>query len=332
MSRKGKKRKPPASESLSRLPLGTTEIWQVGVVRFPGWLAEGDSDPVRPWVTLVADRARRTLLHHKLEIRLPDADAVWRAITSAMRSPQSGPPRRPQAVELAADAHASDLSRRLSEVGVAACLSESLDAIEDVSGALLWGLEDHGGLWALIDVPGLSHDALARFYDVTASFHELAPWEVVPSDMPLRIDCPLLDDGPWYAVVIGQEGTPGIAIYRDLDFLRSLILDGLRDEEAALRTTGTSMVYSRAHEISIRDLEAIESFGWRVDGEEAYPLVMQLKASEPPRCPTALELEQLETCMLGCMRFVQHGLASPGSFESPLELPEADMVIGWNPV
>ena len=113
--------------------------------------------------------------------------------------------------------------------------------------------------------------------------------------MVVELKCPGLSDKPWFAVVMGQSGVQlGLALYDDLKLLRSILKQELSDSENAGRTSAISVTFGEDFELPIRDLDAIERFGWPVAGPEAYPCVLRIRPGHQLEPAEPCELELLE--------------------------------------
>ena len=144
------------------------------------------------------------------------------------------------------------------------------------------------------------------FYAAAAEFYRRRPWQRVPGDTLIKVECDKFQSGPWYAVVMGQSGVQqGVAVYEDLAALQGMITGGRSEEENSRGMSALSLMFSEAFEIPVRDLDAAERHGWPVAGPEAYPLVIRINPGLATRPPLVWELELLE----GCLRAIPEFLA-----------------------
>ena len=151
---------------------------------------------------------------------------------------------------------------------------------------------------SLLDVPGMEPAQVGSFYAAAAEFYRRKPWQRVPGDTPIKVECAKFRSGPWYAVVMGQSGVQqGLAVYEDLDALQEMMAGGRSEEENLRGMSVLSLMFSEAFEIPVRDLNAVEKHGWPVAGPEAYPLVLRVNPGRAVRPPLAWELELLEGCL-----------------------------------
>ena len=153
-------------------------------------------------------------------------------------------------------------------------------------------LAGQGELPSLLDVPGMEPAQVGSFYAAAAEFYRRKPWQRVPGDTPIKVECDKFQSGPWYAVVMGQSGVQqGVAVYEDLAALQGMITGGRSEEENSRGMSALSLMFSEAFEIPVRDLDAAERHGWPVAGPEAYPLVIRINPGLAVRPPLAWELE-----------------------------------------
>jgi hypothetical protein len=166
---------------------------------------------------------------------------------------------------------------------------------------------------------------IGSFYAAAADFYRRKPWQQVPGDTIIRVRCDKFQSGPWYAVVMGQSGVQqGLAIYEDLAALQALMVGDASDEEGARAMSAISMMFSEPFEISTRDLDVAEKYGWPVAGPEAYPMVLRVNPGAAIRAPLAWELELLE----GCLRTIPDFLGERnGSFSKTVTMASGALAL-----
>jgi hypothetical protein len=248
---------------------------------------------------------------HDLRTDPPDTDRFWEILCQAMAQPAAGEPHRPGIIELASAQYADALRPRLDTVGIRCVLCNKLDHLDFVLKDMTEHLGDRKSPVALVDVPGMVPEQVGGFFDAAAEFYRRAPWRDVPGDTPIRIECDKFQSGPWYAVVMGQHGmTLGLALYEDLDALRSLLTDEVSEEEYSRRMSGLSVMYGEAFEIPIADLDAAEKHGWPVAAPEAYPEAIRVNPGRAVRPALPWELELVEGCLRAIPDFLAEKTAS----------------------
>ncbi len=282
-----------ALKRIKQLPQ-TEEVWLVAARRLPTW-APADGGMVRPWVILVLSRDR--VLGHDITTGAPvDADA-WAALTQAMANPVEGQPHRPRAVEGGPGLPWEELRSRLDGLGVELRPAGDLAALD----AVVTHLSRHicgEPLKGLLDVPGMTPERAASFFDAAAEFFEQRPWRRVGLESALKVECDATPGGPWYAVVMGQSGmTYGLALYDDLAVLLRQWRAPGSDEENARDVVATTVTFGDPWETSVADVDAAEAHGWRVARPDAFPAVFRKECGLSMRPPTPRELELLEACL-----------------------------------
>ena len=167
-----------------------------------------------------------------------------------------------------------------------------------MSTSLLHELSEHLGGTSepgLLDGPGVTPRLVAGFYEAAAEFFRLAPWKKLGYENAIRVECDKFQGGPWYAVLMGQSGlTIGLALYEDLELLKSLRTGEGDNEEKARRTVATTVTFGEEWDIPVADLEAAKRHNWKVARSDAYPAVYRKELGLSMRPPLAPELELME--------------------------------------
>jgi hypothetical protein len=159
---------------------------------------------------------------------------------------------------------------------------------------------------ALTVLPGLTPEKVGGFYEAAAAFFTRAPWRHVGYESAIRVDCAAFQEGPWYAVLMGQSGlTMGLALYEDLALLRRLWTGDLSDEENARLTVATTLTYGDETSVAPAEVDAAEKHGWPVARPDAYPSVFRKERGLTMRSPLAWELELMEACLRAIPDFVE---------------------------
>jgi hypothetical protein len=298
----------PAAEApaeLLSLPQQPGDVWQADIRPMPNWIT-GEGQPYRPWMAMVVSRTDDLVLGHQLAPERPPAEWLWEAVLQAVRRPAMGSPHRPGLIEVASAEQRQALLPHLERAGIECVVSERLEFLDTVLLDMGQHLSGQGDLPSLLDAPGMEPAQVGGFYAAAAEFYRRRPWQQVPGDTPIKVECDKFQSGPWYAVVMGQSGVQqGVAIYEDLVALHGMISGGRSEEENSRGMSALSLMFSEAFEIAVRDLDAAERHGWPVAGPEAYPLVLRVNPGLAMRPPLVWELELLE----GCLRAIPEFLA-----------------------
>jgi len=319
---------PPEDADLAALPQNPDEVWQAAVRPLPIWV-EAEGGPERPWTSLVANVTDDLILATQMVPEEPADDWIWQGIQEAMLQPGVGEPHRPGVIQLAAEEQHRIVAPKLAAAGIECVVSRRLDQIDRILDSLSQHVAGPEKTQAMIDAPGMTPERLGSFFEAAADYYRRAPWRRVPGDTPIRIECDRFESGPWYAVVMGQEGmTLGLALYEDLDLLQALLSGGLSDEENARRSSGISLTYGEAFDMAARDLDAAAEHGWPIAGPEAHPCVMRINPGMALRPPLAWELELLEGSLRAVPEFTDRQAPS-ASLTVPAVGGELEMRLGW---
>jgi tetratricopeptide (TPR) repeat protein len=299
---------------LLAVPQQADETWQADVRRMPSWVKERGR-LVRPWMILVIDATNQAILAHQLCMEQPTPEMLWGQIAAATVEPMGGAPRRPGIVQVCAAYGLQFVQPRLAAVGIRCEVRDDLEHIDDLLEHLGRHTSQDDTLAALMDTPGVEPSQLLGFYEAAAGFYRTGPWRLVPADLVIELRCPSLSDKPWYAVVMGQSGMQlGLALYDDFKLLRSILKQELSDSENARRTSAISVTFGEDFELPIRDLDAIERFGWPVAGPEAYPCVLRIRPGRQLKPTEPCELELLEVGLRTIPDFLKR--RQPGGFDA----------------
>jgi tetratricopeptide (TPR) repeat protein len=311
----------------AELPQQPGEVWQLAVARLDSWV-EDEASAIRPWCVLVMNRTDNLILANELLLESPQPAAVWETVRTAMVRPVVAAPHRPGVVEVRSADHSSALESRLALLDVECVVRENLDQLDQALASLSQHLSGDKTT-ALTDVPGMTLDHLGGFFAAAAEFYHQAPWSYAPTDGPIQVECSKFESGPWWAVVMGQSGVQqGLALYDDLDYLKTLLKGRMSDEQAARGSSGFSIMYGEEFEMSARDVNAAEQHGWPIAGPEAFPTALRLDRGLVVRLPLAWELELLEACLRAIPDFARQ--ATPEAHMSvPVATGKLDLRLQW---
>ena len=176
-------------------------------------------------------------------------------------------------------------------------------------------------------MPGVTPAQVAGF------FFQEAPWKQVGYEAAIQVECGKFQSGPWYAVLMGQSGLEmGLALYEDLEALRSLWAGGRADEDMARQSVATTVTFGEEWDIPVADLEAAQRHGWPVARPDAYPEVFHKERGLSLRPPLAWELELMEGCLRAVPEFVaRHPQDDPAREEMtvPVASGQLRLVLSW---
>jgi hypothetical protein len=314
---------------LSRLPQ-TFDVWQVGARQLDTAVRAGDRE-VRPWMTGVFSSTEGLMLAFELTQERPEPAQVWQLLLRAMQKPEVGEPHRPTEVQFAEESGwAKALQPSLDALGVEGATVPALDGLDALLDELSGQLASQGGT-ALLDMPGVTPDAVGGLFDAAAVFYRLAPWKKT-GERPIRIECERFESGPWYAVVLGQGGmTSGLVLYDDLATLLRIQQGDMPEEENARQTAALAVVFGGPEDLPPQDVAAVEQHGWPVAAPDAYPSVYRMEPGLSMRPPLAWEVELLEGALRAVPEFARKKTRqlAPLSLSVPTASGELPLVLSW---
>lgn len=313
-------------DQIAELRIEPGEVWQADMRRLSAWVTE-DGVPSRPAAALVTSARENYILAQHVCLEEPSPELVVRTIAAAIVTPAIGVPHLPSAIEVGCEQTCQALRARLEPLGVECRSVPKLGHLDFVFGELEQGLPPAGGMAALIDVPGVTLDHVAGFFDAAAHFYRCQPWRLTSHDRPIRIQCNRFRNNTWYAVVLGQSGlTCGLIMYEDFQLLEAMLDDVA---EAERRQSGLSMMFGEAFDIAVRDLDAAEKHGWPIAAAEAYPLILRVNPGMSMRPPLHWELELTEACLRTIPAFLKDATEDPCVRTVSIASGEVQISLAW---
>ncbi len=329
----GKTRMPSAAakKRLASLPQGP-DPWLVEVRELPSWVENDDGERVRPWATLVINPAGGPILAVAVSDVEPGPGDLWEVLDQAMRTPMAGEPGRPAALHVRPEPRWDAVRPQLEAIGVPLVETGELDLLDMVFADLVEHLsaDEPPGL---LDMPGVTPELAAGFYQAAAEFYRKAPWKRLGYEEAIKIACDRFESGPWYAVVMGQSGlTLGLALYEDFELLRKMWDGRFSDEESARETVGLTVTFDVEADVPPEEVEAIQEHGWELAGPEAYPTVFRKERGLITRPPLSWELELLEGCLRALPAFIakyRPGDTEPHRMTVPVGAGDLTLELSW---
>jgi tetratricopeptide (TPR) repeat protein len=295
-----------STEELRDLPQQAGETWQADIKRLATWV-NTDVEPRRPWLAIVVNRSTDKILAQNLTTDEPTAKLLWETIARAMTNPAIDEPHRPASIELGCGANRAELTARLDAIAVRHSVHENLDMVDflvqDLSQHLAASTSDC--LPGLLDSPGVTEDHVEQFFDAAAAFYRQAPWNRVPGDVVIKVQCSAFQTDTWYAVVMGQSGMSyGLSMYDDWKMLKRLLCGQIAPEEHQRRVSSLAVTFGEEFEMAAADADAADRLGWPVAAPEAYPHALRLEPGMKLRPPLQWELALLEACLRAIPAFL----------------------------
>jgi hypothetical protein len=306
------------------------DVWQAGTRQLAATVRTGDQ-AVRPWVTGVFSRSDDLILAFELTPAPPTAAQAWQVLVKAMLRPEAGEPHRPTEVQLTEQSGWCDALRsHLDAINIGCVTVEALDGLDALLDELSGQLSAQTPT-ALLDMPGVTAEAVGSFFDAAALFYQQAPWNKT-GERPIRVDCARFDSGPWYGVVMGEAGmTRGLVLYDDLATLLRIQQGDLPEEESARQTAALAVVFDDKDGLTPEDEAAARQHGWAVAGPEAYPSAYRMEPGLSMRPPLAWELDLLEGCLRAVPEFARKKTRrlAPLALTVPTAGGELPLVLTW---
>lgn len=314
----------PADDAeLEQLPQAVGEVWSAAVCKLPTWIEVGGGEMRRPVVRLVLDTTNETILATDFQVEEPPEDWLREGIRSAICCPLVGDPQRPGVVQVPPEFPLYDLETWLESIGIRCVVAEDNRLFDEIIDEMTERVSGPRQLQSMVKTPGVKPEQLEGFYAAAADFYRAAPWRHIRGDSIIRVETDAFSSGPWYAVVMGQQGMElGITLYEDLELLHRILSGQFSDEENARKTSALSVTFGEIFDIAPEDADAIESHGWPVASEEAYPSILRVNPGLALRSPLPWEIELMEACLRSIPEFLQekHGESSPTASTSTREI------------
>lgn len=265
------KTRPVGPQDLQRLNLlpSRPDVWQLGLVRMPAWVAEEGAQPYRPRIGLCRSTAIGMVgASGALAPDDPVLPAAFGAVVEL--ATMKGVGYRPETIEVRDPELAEALGLELARVGIDLVMAERLDALDEVFADMAGHLGGGAASLRFFD-PKLEIDRVRAFADAATAFYRAAPWNLLTDEDLVRVvsrGTPA--DLGWLTVLGGAGVQCGLAFYRSRkDFERLLI-----DEEPELYISSTRrwlFSYDEIVDWPFADVELWEEHGLPVAGAAAYP-------------------------------------------------------------
>ncbi len=285
-------------KQLARLGQEYGTVWQAAVTRVPSWLRDG-ARLVRPWSILIVNHTDHLIIGQELVPQEPTVELLFDRLAKAMRKPLAGKSHRPSEIQVRDEPLWNGLQIHLEEIGIDCIFRQQLEEADFILGEMKKLMRPEGQPPALVEIPTFTSAQGASFYDAAAGYFRRRPWNYLPANATIQVDCAQLREfgpGRWYAVVLGQGGqTLGLAVYSDLSDIEAIVGGCCSDHEPT-RAMALSLIYGENFEIPIADCLAAEEHRWPLASPEAYPLILCGNGESHVRPLERWELQLLEGC------------------------------------
>ena len=292
------------TRTIDQLPDEGECVWQGVWLRLPGWIAEEDIPPTRPWSFTWINPAVGKL-------GMPDGvhlagarpvEAALKGLISFARDPHYAG-SRPTLIEVNDAALAEALTGSLAGSGIEVVYQADLPIVKELqsSFAQFSGLEHAGP--GILEGEGVTIEQVRSFADAAARFYEAAPWEHLTTNDPIAITT---DQGPKpskalsvVAVMGAEDESFGLSFYESIEMFKERAYPLDRDV-TDLHTRGThhwTVLYGPMYDLILPDADLWEDEDLPVAGEEAYPMPVCFMPPDDMARPGRADLLHMEACL-----------------------------------
>lgn len=230
-----------------------------------------------------------------VDIRVTDAVFTGAAdlFEQATVDPKAGAPRRPRRVRVA-DERLADQLRGVPGLDV---------IVGDISDAREM-LESLGAYVAEMTLePEVPPETWGRLFAAAAALYRARPWDAIPSDAWIEVDCERLGITGGALTVVGQQGESyGFMLCRSVEDAALWLDAGMRREHGEPATFPNQFFmlgYNDRDEMDPEDIAEINRLRWELASDDAYPSLTVLDAAATGRLPTSDEIEGITAIMEG---------------------------------
>lgn len=277
------------TSDLRLLPEKLGEVWQIHAKRVPN---HGDR---LSWCVLIvsvttnSSEADKQIISKQIIDCFPSVEVLLEILVAAMLHPEGREPSRPSWIQFQSEGYADGFRLLLTSIGVRTKLVHRLDLWERHF-TTLTGKNRSPTRISLMAVPGLGLESLRKFYDSSANYIEQRPF--MPANATFEVH---RDGSPWYGVVRTTKDVRTTMLLVEAGIGGALENASFRELLRNYVSVGASFVSKgRVHR---DDLAGIHEFGFRVAGENAYPIACRRNPGGSQRTPLAWELDMLERCL-----------------------------------
>ena len=281
--------------------------WLMAVLSPPLWIGDG-STPYRPHMQLVVDGENGKVLKSEISESFPPAERQAAVIADAMLHPSFGSPRCPREIVLHPQTDPSVFAAAMQELASfddAAIVSgdETIARIFEEMILEMLRPSDPIGI-AMIEQEGVDSELLDQLYRAASRFYQIAPWNLIGGDQVIRVVSGATPGHDWGACVMGQLGeTLGLSMIDGVEAAQAMI----RDEVGMMDLSAISIQFGEAFDATPLEFWQMETRGYEVANQEAYPLLMKIEAGGRPHLLNAGEIRMVIEVMNQLPAFLQQG-------------------------
>ncbi len=274
--------------------------WVGGAARAP-FLVHDRPEPYRPGLALWFELPDGWVVGQAVQDPEETAGATLaRALRDAMAVPAVGEPRRPEAIRIA-DAAAAAVVRAETAGGIPVTVAPTpeLDGLFADLFEAMSDFDEERVEPSYLQDGRIPTSAVASLFEACGLLFGLRPWKHADEPPALRMDIPRLDVDGACVFVTGHDGIArGVLIFPSLEDFDAFLLAAEEEgyKEDWLGSEALSLTFDSAAELPQGMRREAMDHGWRVEGPDAYPVLLHVDAEGVPRPPTEREMEIAAAC------------------------------------
>ncbi len=296
------------------------EIWEASVRMLRTWIVEDDdAEPYRPYVIMVVSNTTGAVIRSELSEEKPTEEQFLFEVFQAMLKPfpGTGTAQRPWTIHMDGTNFVTFCTPRFAEIGVHGTYRKHLPILTQA----LTGIEEmmHEGEYfpGVLSIPKVTVPLVTHIYKLVAKFYTYAPWRWLDDKNPIAIAYPP-EAPPRYAIVMGSGGEVfGLSISDKREHL-PIIYSNIDPLEQYQQASTFAFFFTEKIDVSFDDLEAIETYGWEIADEEAYPVFARTDADSIVTMPSAEDMFWLEGALEALIAHFREYNDNPACLSDPL--------------
>ena len=259
-------------ERLKRLPQHRDEIWQGGLARVPGWVAEEGCPPYRPWVGgWVSTRTKLANMSEPKKDK--DLEQVLTALVDFACNPVLAG-YRPGGLDVRDADLAAYLGEKLADAGIVVEQRKTLYTWDKLLEDMLQKMGPEPAVPGALSVKGITVEALRSFAEAACAFHRAAPWRYLVGEDFIHIERPFVDAALRYVSVLGNTGLEqGLGFYESqAEFER--LLTASEDEIRHAGGAHWVLFFDPITDLPLGDADAWQDHDLPTPDTSVYPWMM----------------------------------------------------------
>ena len=319
-----------ASERLRRLPQHASDVFELAIIRMPGWVVPEGEEPFRPLLGIACSRELDQIGEHLIDPREANAQPLLNAI--AKLAVVAGVGHRPASVAVRDPALLAELEAQLAPLGIPVTLAAALPQVDSIAADLARSVQGGSARKGYLDGEGVTLERVRAFADAAAAFHRAALWCHSGRLRPgaCRVRCPGAR-----VVLLRRTGRRWTGV-RPRVLRIGCRAHGVRQRRRPGRPGVSrphwSFTFDRLHELPVADGDLWADHSLSVAEKGAYPHFARMVRGLMPERPTAEQLAFAEGLLralaittedeLDSGRWQKRVATSDGEREYVLTLPD----------